>query len=93
MKKNSSIQITNNTDSHQFEAKLDGHKGELVYRLRDNKIYFMHTWVPEAISGRGVASALALHALKYADSQGLETVIYCPFIQNFVKKHPNWKEL
>ena len=93
MKPNSGISITNNTDNHQFETLVDGHKGELVYRLRGDKIYLMHTWVPEEIGGKGVAAALALHALKYADSEGLETVIYCPYVRLFVARHPDWKEM
>jgi hypothetical protein len=42
MKPNSSIEITNNTVNHQFETLVEGRKGEMVYRLRDNKIHLMH---------------------------------------------------
>ncbi|MGB6035244.1 MAG: GNAT family N-acetyltransferase [Cryomorphaceae bacterium] len=93
MKPNTSIDITHNTDNHQFETKVDGHKAELVYRLKENKIYLMHTWVPDEIGGRGIAAALALHALKYADSNDLEIVIYCPFVKAFVERHPDWKAM
>jgi predicted GNAT family acetyltransferase len=93
MKPNTNIEITNKTDNHQFETLVDGHKGELVYRLREDKIYLMHTWVPDEIGNRGIAAALALHALKYAESNDLEIVIYCPFVKAFVQRHPNWKEM
>jgi predicted GNAT family acetyltransferase len=93
MKPNSSIEITNNTVNNQFETLVEGHKGEMVYRLRDNKIYLMHTWVPKEIGGKGIAAALALHALKHADQNGLEPVIYCPYVRLFVARHPDWKEM
>jgi predicted GNAT family acetyltransferase len=93
MNVNTSIEISHNTNNHQFESTVDGHKAELVYRLRESKIYLMHTWVPDEIGNRGIAAALALHALKYADSNDLEIVIYCPFVKAFVAQHPNWKEM
>ena len=93
MKPNPSVEVSHNAKNHQFEARIDGHKGELVYRLRDGKIYLMHTWVPEEIAGKGVATSLALYALKYAKKEKMETVIYCPFIKTFVARHPDWKEM
>ena len=93
MKVNRSIEVTHNTANHQFEAMVDGHKAELVYRLKENKIYLMHTWVPDEIGHRGIAAALALHALKYADSNDLEIIIFCPFVKAFAEKHPNWREM
>jgi len=84
--------ITDNQDNFQFEITEDGHKAELVYRLRDKQIYLMHTWVPEQIGGKGIGKALIEHALKYSIENQLEAIIYCPFVNSYVIKHPNWRE-
>ena len=85
------IEVTNNKENLQFEVRLDGHMAELVYRVRGNSIYLMHTGVPEPIGGRGIASELAKHALNYSQSQGYEIVVYCPFVKAYIEKHPEWK--
>jgi predicted GNAT family acetyltransferase len=93
MEPNQSVEITHNTANHQFEAFVDSYKAELVYRVSGDKIYLMHTLVPDEIGNRGIAAALALHSLNYAEENDLETVVYCAFIKAFVAKHPDWKEM
>ena len=52
-------------DRRRFVAELDGQPGKIVYRLRNNKIAFLHTEVPDACGrvertdrtqGRGAAA-------------------------------------
>ena len=88
---NENIEVKRNPERQRYEIHLDGHVAELVYRIRENKYYLMHTWVPQDIGGRGVATALALSALKYGEENELETIIYCPFVKAFVERHPDWK--
>jgi len=51
----------------------------------------MHTWVPQELEGRGIASALAEFALNYAKENELQTVVYCPFVKAYIQKHPEWQ--
>jgi len=86
------IEVINNTERLRFEVHQDGHIAELVYRLREGKIYLMHTGVPDALSNKGIATALAKTALKHSMNSGLELVVYCPFVKAYMERHPNWKE-
>ena len=65
-------EVVNNTENQQFEIFYEGHKAELVYRLRDGNIYLMHTGVPKELEGKGIASALAEYALNYGKEQKLQ---------------------
>ena len=52
----------------------------------------MHTEVPESMSGRGIASALAEYAFKFAKEHQKPVMVYCPFVGSYLKKHPELKE-
>ena len=87
------MEVINNKKQKQFEILADGHKAEIVYRFRKNTMFFMHTFVPDEIGGRGIASKLASTALQYAKDQGHKIAVLCPFVAAYVKKHPEWYAL
>ncbi len=64
----------------------------LEYRFYKNDIAFMHTEVPESMGGKGVASALAAYAFKFAKEQKKPVMVYCPFVGAYLKRHPELKE-
>lgn len=84
------LPITHNPHNQQFEILLDGEKAFLVYRMKGNSIAFMHTEVPPSLSGRGIASALAVYAFKFAKENNLPVIVYCPFVATFLKRHPGY---
>ena len=53
----------------------------------------MHTEVPEALAGRGVASKLIRGALEMVRAQGLKVVPQCPFVAAYMGKHPEYDDL
>jgi len=82
--------ITHNQEKMRFEVMVDGEKAFLEYRMKGNDIAFMHTEVPETLSGKGIASALAVYAFKYAKENNLPVIVYCPFVKTFLKRHPEY---
>jgi predicted GNAT family acetyltransferase len=84
--------VTNNEKELQFEIELDGEKAYLTYRFYKKDIAFMHTVVPDAFAEKGIASALAKAAFKYAEEQKKPVMVYCPFVGNFLKSHPEYNK-
>jgi len=58
--------------------------------MKDGDIAFMHTEVPEVLSGKGIAGALAVYAFKYAKENNLPVIVYCPFVKTYLKRHPEY---
>lgn len=83
-----SIKVNHNKVKTQFEVELEVEPAVLEYKVSSGKIYLIHTGVPKSNTQKGVAAALAIEALKYAKESDLETVIICPFIKTYVKRHP-----
>ena len=82
--------IVHNQQNMRFEVLIDGEKAFLEYRMKGDDIAFMHTEVPESLSGKGIASALAVYAFTYAKENNLPVIVYCPFVKTYLKRHPEY---
>lgn len=87
------LTIINNAERQQFQVSVNDDMAFLEYRLYDGKIFLMHTEVPEKLGGRGIGSALAEYAFRYARTNHLPVKVYCPFAQAFLKRHPEYADL
>ena len=75
-----------------FEIHAGDDVAFLEYRFYKKDIALMHTEVPESMGGKGVASALAAFAFKFAKEHKKQVMVYCPFVGAYLKRHPELKE-
>lgn len=54
----SELQVLKNDATSRFELVVDGHTAFIDFKEKENKIWLIHTEAPEALKGRGVATAL-----------------------------------
>lgn len=87
------LNVFNNTERQQFQVVVNGEPALLEYRLYEGKLALMHTEVPDNLGGHGIGSALAAYALNYARAHQLPVKVYCPFVQAYVKRHPEYQDL
>ena len=88
-----STAVRNNTARSRFELDVDGGIAIATYRIDGNVITFTHTEVPPRSRGAGVASRLIEAALQAARTQGLKVVAHCAFVQAYLTKHPEFRDL
>ena len=53
-------------------------------------VSYHHTYVPQALRGRGIASRLTAFALRHALDQGLTVIPTCAFVAAFIRKNPEY---
>ncbi len=85
--------VTDNTAMNRYELIIDGGTAFVKYRTADGIRTFTHAEVPKALEGHGLGSSLAQGALELARSQGYKIVPQCPFIADFIGKHPEFRDL
>jgi len=86
--------VVNNPERHRYEAVVDGRVvGFSAYRVRPDAIVFTHTEVDEAMEGKGVGSAIAKAALDDLRAKGTRVVALCPFIADYIERHPEYQDL
>jgi predicted GNAT family acetyltransferase len=75
----------------RFEIEEDGHVAFLEFQTDGDWITLLHTEVPPELRERGMGSELARTALDYARDHHLKVDVICPFVADFIAKHPQYK--
>jgi predicted GNAT family acetyltransferase len=87
------VTVTHNEEAQRFELLVDGHLALSTYRRFPGRIVLVHTEVPQPLEGHGLAAKLARFALDFARVSHLRVVPLCPYISNFIRKHPEYQDL
>jgi predicted GNAT family acetyltransferase len=85
--------VRQNADFHRFEMDVAGGKALAVYRLANGVMTFTHTEVPAPLRGRGIGSQMMHGVLQNVHAQGLKVVPRCPFVADFINRHPRYADL
>ena len=86
-------EIIKNEAAKQFEMPVEGGLVRLEYIETDQRIFLTHTEVPKGLEGKGYGSKIILHGLNYVKDQEKVLVPLCPFVAQYIKRHPEWKDL
>ena len=87
----SSIAVSDEPAANRYVARLGAEiVGFVEYRRIGGRIVFLHTKVPPAFEGQGIASLLARHVLDAARNEGIRASIKCPYLRAFVERHPEY---
>ena len=87
------VQVVNNLAGRRFEIASNDGTAFLRYIRKDLKLHLVHTEVPRALEGHGLAAILARTALEYARDEHLRVVAECPFVAAYIARHPEFQEL
>jgi predicted GNAT family acetyltransferase len=88
------ITIADNVDGRRYEIRSDGElAGFLTYRLHPGLIELVHTEIDEEFEGRGLGSQLISFALQDARERGLAVLPFCPFVNDYMQRHPQYVDL
>lgn len=83
-----SSNIVDNTTQSRFELTVEGQTAVLVYERTPDELRLIHTEVPPALRGRGLAEELVKAALERGRADGLRIVAICPYVRAYLRKHP-----
>jgi hypothetical protein len=67
--------------------------GQVSYRQRGDALAVLHTEVDPDFEGEGVGGALVRAVLDDARSRGLEVLPFCPFVNSYLRRHPEYVDL
>jgi len=87
------IEVVDNVAAQRFQATVGGLLCVLEYRIDGSTLVLVHTEVPEALSGHGIASALAKFALDSARERGMDVVVKCAYVAAWIRRHPAYADL
>ena len=81
-------------ERRRYVVFVDGEPaGFAAYREEPGVLVVTHTEIDDAHGGQGLGSQLAVHVLETARDAGLGVVPLCPFVREYVARHPAWLTL
>ena len=89
----SSIGIAHDAAASRFTLSVDGQQAVLEYRREGDVMVIIHTGVPPAIGGRGIAAQLLKGALDHARAQGWKVRPACDYASAYLRKHHEYSDL
>src|ERR1700722_16535837 len=87
------IEVLHNEAEHRFEAHVQGQTAFLTYRRFPDRFVMVHTEVPPTIDHHGIAGKLVKKALDFARASHLRLVPLCPYVADFIRKHPEYQDM
>ncbi len=78
--------VTHDTKHHMFKIENPQGDSYLEYTLDNNRFTVLHTIVPPAFSGQGLAGKLASAAYDWASSQKYEIKSECSYMTAWLKR-------
>jgi len=88
--------LTDNPAASRYELHVDGELAGFVdYELNETgkTIALVHTEIEPAFQGAHLATHLARFSLDNAQERGLSVLPFCPYINSWIKKHPQYADL
>jgi hypothetical protein len=87
-----SVEVRNDEANRRFVADVEGQEATIEYVKMGDAYNLLHTFVPEELRGRHVGEDLVHSALDQIKTQGATFLPSCPFVQAFLKKHPEYQD-
>jgi predicted GNAT family acetyltransferase len=85
--------VIDNPEARRYQVETPAGLGILTYARSGDRINLLHTEVPDAAEGRGYAGALVRFALEEARAAGIFVVPSCPYVANYILRHPEYQTL
>lgn len=85
------MEISHDTSKQVAWTVIDGHRAQVEYEITEGTLDILHTFVPQQLEGRGIASQLVQFVYDYAVEKGLKPAATCSYARAWLMRHPNLK--
>jgi predicted GNAT family acetyltransferase len=88
------LEVVHHEEDRFYELRVDGaFGGLLVYGKSENRLVLTHTFIAEGFRGRGLSKFMIRGALDDIRVHGRTLTNYCPVIDGFIERHPEYISL
>jgi len=88
------FRVQDNLALGRYEALVDDElAGFAAYDRSGDQVVFTHTLIEPAFEGKGIGGRLASAALDDVRAHGRSVIAKCPFIAEYIQRHPAYADL
>lgn len=86
--------MRDNAEEQRYEIHVGDRLGGFAqYRSRPGLLAFVHTEIDPSFEGQGLGGKLVGFALDDARARELAVLPFCPFVNGYIQRHPEYLEL
>lgn len=86
--------VVDNRQAGRFELRLDGEMaGHLTYERADDVVSLVELTTDLRRAGQGLGLTLVRGALDAVSAEGKSVLPVCPFVRDFIQRHPVYLDL
>ncbi len=87
------MEILHDIQKQKFYVVVDGLESHLEYVKMENVLNLIHTYVPNALRGNGIAGKIVKTALTYAEENNLKIIPSCFYVATYIQRHKEYEAL
>ena len=87
------MEILHDIQKQKFYVVVDGLESHLEYVNMENVLNLIHTYVPDALRGKGIAGEVVKAALTYAEETELKIIPSCSYVAAYIQRHKEYENL
>jgi len=89
-----SLDLQHDETAGKYYVLVDGQEAHVTYeKVSDRTFDLHHTFVPEELRGQSIAQEMVGKVLDDIKAKGNDFIPSCPFIEAYVEKHPQYREI
>lgn len=82
-----------NEKARRFELPIDDDVAYIDYGWHHDTLALLYVYVPIPHRGKGYSSTLIEYAMKYARDKKIKVMVYCSYINRYLRMHPEHTDL
>lgn len=87
------MNIEHQKELKRFVLPIENNIAKVDYVLKNDKMYLVHSEVPNSLRGQGIGKKLVLATFEKLTEEGYQAVAICSYIKSVAQRSPEWKHI
>ncbi len=87
------LDIEHKKKQNQFTLNINGELAKVNYKLKDNKMYLVHSEVPYNLRGQGIGKILVEKTFEKLTEEGYKAVAVCSYVKAVARRSEKWNTI
>lgn len=87
------LDIVHDKDNSRFTLDINGELAKVEYRLKNNKMYLVHSEVPYNLRGKGIGKILVEKTFEKLTEEDYKAIAVCSYVKAVARRSEKWSEI
>lgn len=87
------LDIKHDKDNNRFTLDINGELAKVEYRLKDGKMYLVHSEVPYNLRGQGIGKVLVEKTFEQLTEECYKAIAVCSYVKAVARRSDKWSKI